>query len=188
MSLIPRTPRSAVLILAFRRDGLACVDGGPQTARTPVETIDRIVVIVLALPEPKRDTARRWRALGAAPIANVHDVETVRHTGYPGRVLRVGVGRGGGALVVARVADVVARVGHGGRVRAVAISAAGDDEDAASAVCSTATATAATFAATFAAARTSTGTSTGTFTGTSTAATTATNTDTTRGGYAEGGR
>ena len=115
MSLVPgHTPRSAVLVLAFRRDGLACVDGGPQASRTPVETIDRIVIIVLALPEPKRDTARRWRALGAAPIAHVHDVEAVRHARYPGRVLRVGVRRGGGAFVVARVADVVARVGRGG--------------------------------------------------------------------------
>ena len=100
MSLIPgQTPRSAVLILAFRRDGLARVDGGPQTPRTPVEAIDRIAVIVLALPEPKRDTARWWRALGAAPIAGVHDVEAARHARDPGRVLRKGVGRVGAVVV-----------------------------------------------------------------------------------------
>ena len=101
MSLVPgHTPLGAVLILAFGRDGLAGIDGGPQTPRTPVETIDRIAVIVLSLPEPKRDTARRWRALGTAPVASVHDVEAVRHAGYPGRVLRKGVG-GVGAVVIA---------------------------------------------------------------------------------------
>ena len=100
MSLVPgHAPRSAVLILAFRRDGLACIDSGPQTPCTPVETIDRIAVIVLSLPEPKRHTARRWRALGPAPITSVHDVEAARHARYPGRVLRKGVGRVGAVVV-----------------------------------------------------------------------------------------
>ena len=100
MSLVPgQIPLGAVLILAFRRDGLAGIDGGAQAPRTPVETIDRVAVIVLSLPEPKRDTARRWHALGAAPVASVHDVEAVGHAGYPGRVLRKGVGRGGAVVV-----------------------------------------------------------------------------------------
>ena len=115
MSLVPgQTPLGSVLILAFGRDGLACVDGGPQTSGTPVETVDRVAVIVLSLPEAKRDTARRWRALGPAPVIGVHDVEAARHARDPGRVLGKGVGRGGGAVVVAGVGDVVAGVGRGG--------------------------------------------------------------------------
>ena len=116
MSLVPdRTPRSPVLVLAFRRHGLAGIDGGPQTPRTPVETVDRVAVVVFALPEAKRDAARRGRALGAGPIGGVHDVEAACHARYPGWVLRVGVGRVG-AVVVAGVAHVVAPGGRGGRV------------------------------------------------------------------------
>ena len=110
MSLVPgHTLRSAVLILAFRRDGLACTDGGPQAPGAPVETVDRIAVVVLSLPEPKRDAARRGRALGPAPVAGVHDVEAARHARYPPRVHGKGVGRVA-AVVAACVADVVARV------------------------------------------------------------------------------
>ena len=99
MSLVPNQSVRLILILTFRRDGLTCVDGGGYTSLTPLETIDGITVIVLALPKPKLYPASRWLAQGPVPTVSIHDVEASRHAAYPGRVGREDVGRGGAVVV-----------------------------------------------------------------------------------------
>ena len=99
MSLVPKQSVRLILILTFRRDGLTCVDGGGDTSLTPLETIDGIAVIVLALPKPKLHPASRRLAQGPVPIVGVHDVEASGHAAYPGWVGREGVGCGGAVVV-----------------------------------------------------------------------------------------
>ena len=126
MSLIPNhCPVRAILILTLRRHGLTGINRRRQTSHTPLITINRIIIIVLALPKPKRHPAHRRRALVTVPVGTVQGVQTPRHGTYPGRV-------GGGAIgrvptvVGAGAAGAVARVGWIGSVDAVAVLGVGD--------------------------------------------------------------
>ena len=117
MSLIPSWhPRRLILILALGRNILTGINRRGQTPRTPLPTIHTIIVVILALPEPKLRPAHRRRALVSAPAFRVQRVQTPRHGVGPERA-----GRQVAPAVGAGAAGVVAGVGRGVSVDAVAV-------------------------------------------------------------------
>ena len=108
----------AILILTLRRHGLTGTNRLRQTSRTPPITINRIIIIVLALPKSKLHPAHRRRALVTVPVGSVQGVQTPGHGTCPGRVGGVGIGRAP-AAVGAGAAGAEARVGRIGCVDGV---------------------------------------------------------------------
>lgn len=93
MRLVMKKRLRPILILTLGRNRLTGINRRRQTAHTPLIAIDRIAVIVLALPKPKRDPARRRRARVPGPIVGAQIVQTARHAGGPGGERSEGVGR-----------------------------------------------------------------------------------------------
>lgn len=120
MSLIPHQFSRPILILTLSRNSLTGINRRGQTPRTPLPTIDSIIVVILALPEPKRRPAHRRRTLGSVPVFRVQHVQTPRHGVDPGRVGRGDIGRAA-SVVGAGAAWVVAGVGRSVSVDAVAV-------------------------------------------------------------------